>query len=525
MLRTNNFALQKPEPATDNVNIEVLNANMDIIDKGLIIYLGTTSGSANTYTITSPSLAALSAGVAVSVKFNADSTGESTLNINSLGAVPIKKSNGNDATNLKAAGIYTLRYDGTNFILQGEGASGDATASDLLLGKTAATDAGEITGTMPDIGAQVITPGTSNKTISYGKHNGSGYVVGDPGLTSSNIKSGAEIFNTPGKAEVVDTTEVTNPANSGNILKDKVAFINGEKVVGSATDNGSVGTQNLTTQNAEYTIPAGFHNGLGKVKAVIAGLIASVIKAGATVGGILGTFTSDATATASQILSGITAYVNGNKVTGTMPNNGAISKTLAVNENYKIPAGYHNGNGSVSQSLATKAAATYTPGTTDQTIPANQYLTGAQTIKGDPNLIAANILEDVPLFGLVGTAPNIQKIAAVHAVSNQNFYGRSSNDGSDREIYCPTLNISGLKGQPKFILCIPINPSTSPAQDVVTYIQNTSSPGYYTINAVGCEFYDKAYTLGSQYPAFVNTTNACLPCGGIPTGYDCYIFY
>lgn|GEM_PF-5855208 len=96
-------------------------------------------------------------------------------------------------------------------------------------------------------------------------------------------------------------------------------FSNGDDVgiVGTMVDHGSVGTVNLTSEGSEYTIPQGYHNGLGKVKAVIAGLIASVIKAGTTVGGIVGTFTADATAIASEIATGKTAYVNGNKITGT----------------------------------------------------------------------------------------------------------------------------------------------------------------------------------------------------------------
>ena len=80
--------------------------------------------------------------------------------------------------------------------------------------------------------------------------------------------------------------------------------------------------------------------------------------------------TSDATATASDILSGKTAYVNGSKVTG---------------------------------SISSKAAATYTPGTEDQTIASGQYLSGAQTIKGDANLVAGNIKSGVSIFGVAGS--------------------------------------------------------------------------------------------------------------------------
>ena len=54
-------------------------------------------------------------------------------------------------------------------------------------------------------------------------------------------------------------------------------------------------------------------------------------------------------------------------------------------------------------SMSEKAAATYTPGTSDQTIAANQYLVGAQTIKGDANLLASNILKNVSIFGVTGS--------------------------------------------------------------------------------------------------------------------------
>ncbi len=251
---------------------------------------GTCTGSANAYSVTaSPPLTSLSEGSCVAVKINVTNTAGSTINVNGLGAKAIKKGNGLDvaAGQLKAGSIYTLRYDGVNFILQGEGGDyGNAQPEHVLAPYTIGTEDGVIPGTMPN--------------------------------------------NGPTSAETI----------------------------------------NLTAQNQEYTIASGWHSGLRKIKAVISNLAAGVIKADTTVGGILGTFTADATATAARILSGYTAYVNGQKVTGNIPS---------------------------------KAAQTYTPTTTDQAIGANQWLTGIQTIKGDANLQPANIKSGVSIFGKVGT--------------------------------------------------------------------------------------------------------------------------
>lgn len=66
--------------------------------------------------------------------------------------------------------------------------------------------------------------------------------------------------------------------------------------------------------------------------------------------------TSDATAQVAEILLSKTAYVNGNKLTGTMPNNGAVSGTISTKAGtYTVPIGYHDGSGTVAISSTEQA--------------------------------------------------------------------------------------------------------------------------------------------------------------------------
>ncbi|MBP5597718.1 MAG: hypothetical protein J6Y02_20270 [Pseudobutyrivibrio sp.] len=85
--------------------------------------------------------------------------------------------------------------------------------------------------------------------------------------------------------------------------------------------------------------------------------------------------TTDADASASEILYGKTAYVNKNKLTGSMPNNGTVTGTITTKaQEYTIPSGYHNGLGKVSISSTEQA-----------------------------KIIASNILEGVTILGVTGT--------------------------------------------------------------------------------------------------------------------------
>ena len=119
-------------------------------------------------------------------------------------------------------------------------------------------------------------------------------------------------------------------------------------------------------------------------------------------GGGGGVHSDDVTAAKAQVLSGyntVTSDSNDEVVSGTMVNRGTINQTIGINGSYTIPQGYHSGSGRVSQSLTTKGAATYYPKASSQTIGANQWLSGVQTISAisQTNLSAANIKKGVTI--------------------------------------------------------------------------------------------------------------------------------
>lgn len=156
--------------------------------------------------------------------------------------------------------------------------------------------------------------------------------------------------------------------------------------------------------------------------------------------------TSD-TVAANKMLSGTTAHdKSGALITGNIPSKTSADLT-ASGATVTVPAGHYasqasksiatgalsnptinNSTGIVTAqvgtsgylasgtsktlSLTPQGAQTITPGTTDQTIAANRWLTGAQTIKGDANLVPGNIKSGVTIFGKTGThsggSPNLQ---------------------------------------------------------------------------------------------------------------------
>jgi len=229
-------------------------------------------------------------------------------------------------------------------------------------------------------------------TIPAGYHNGSGTVSGVAGGGSYNLQSKTATPTkkqqnvTPdsgyyGLSDVTvaaipdayqDVTSVT--AAAGDVLTGKVyVTADGTVTTGTMLNNGAV-SKTLDVTTITYTIPKGYHSGTGTVKITLEEKSVTPSKSTQTVtptsGKVLSKVTvnpipaeyittDDATATEDQILDGQTAYVDGTKVEGSMPNNGAVTKTLDAttgNQSMTIAKGYHNGTGKVNITLEEKTA-------------------------------------------------------------------------------------------------------------------------------------------------------------------------
>ena len=253
-------------------------------------------------------------------------------------------------------------------------------------------------------------------TIPKGYHNGSGTVSGVAGggnytLQSKSIaptKSQQNVTPDAGYYGLSDVTVQAIPqayqdvtsvtAVAGDVLANKVIVgADGSIITGTMPKNGAV-AQKLDGETTSYTVPAGYHDGKGTVSVTVETKSATPTKeeqtvtptegsllSSVTVGAIPAEYvdTTDGTATAAQILTGRTAYVAGEKVTGTMPNNSPAATVLDTETaSYTIPAGYHDGTGSVSLSLETKSA---TPTKAQQTIePSDGKVLSAVTVEAIP---------------------------------------------------------------------------------------------------------------------------------------------
>ena len=169
---------------------------------------------------------------------------------------------------------------------------------------------------------------------------------------AGDVLSGKVIVDKEGEP-LAGTLTLTGTAADSHVLAGQTYYNTDAKTkrTGGMTNRGAV-SQALNA-GGSYTIPAGYHNGAGKVTA---NSLASQTSANAAAG---------------HILSGKTAWVNGAKVTG---------------------------------NIASQAGQTVTPGASAKTVSCSgKYMTGNVTVSAVSNLTAANIKKGVTVGGVVGT--------------------------------------------------------------------------------------------------------------------------
>lgn len=290
----------------------------------------------------------------------------------------------------------------------------------------------------PTISTQKVTP-TSGKYLTE-------VSVGAIQTETKSVTSNGTYNPTSGKyfsqvtvnvpSSGIDTSDAT--ATADDIVKDKTAYIKGEKITGNiktvnSTDTGS-------GMNFYY---ADFQSVNNSIRVQIEEKIDELYRNGSYcnvyVPGI--TFGN---ASPKDVAAGKTfTSIDGLKIKGTAttetstPTLQTKSVTPTESEQTVTPDAGYDGFSSVTvgaissiyvgSGITRKSAATITPTTTDQTINAGQYLSGAQTIKGDGNLVPENIISGKSIFGVSGS------------VVIQKYYtgtsDPSSSLGNDGDIY------------------------------------------------------------------------------------------
>lgn len=284
----------------------------------------------------------------------------------------------------------------------------------------------------------------------------------------------------------------TNP----DVLAGKTYTNDSGSGTGTMPNNGAV---TITPSTSNQTIALGYHNGSG----VVVGdtdLIAGNIKTGINIFNINGTFTADATATTPHLLTGDTAYVNGNKITGTMPNRGYQEFAVGT---------WTNGTGT----LALK-------------VPTGAYITEGSFGAGyvapsilDTNFIASNIANGVTVLGLTGTNSNKKWASGTTTSSSITLAFTNAGGGGTSQYY---IAATGLTFTPSKIILFDNTTGDVTVCNTSDYLYYYTSTAYGNIiHTAILSNYHTAYRLDGTN-AYVTGSGFRLPCGGVNRSYTWY---
>ena len=164
---------------------------------------------------------------------------------------------------------------------------------------------------------------------------------------------------------------------------------------------------------------------------------------------------SSGTATPAASISGTSATVSAG--TNTLTLTKTVSNTPQVSAGYVSSGTAGNSNVSLTANVTTKAAATITPTTSNQTIASGTYLTGTQTISGDANLVAGNIKNGTTIFGVTGTYSGGGTLTVATKTATLSAVGQ-------------TLSFTGLSGTPKYWFVKTTSQISSSGSTTIYYI-------------------------------------------------------
>ena len=280
--------------------------------------------------------------------------------------------------------------------------------------------------------------------VAYGA---SGRVIGDGknyGQVSKTLAAGETYdvkkgFYDDGKVVAKDlASQTTGNLDAAHMVSGQSGYSNGKKVSGSMVDRGAYqwagrggrstfedgfgsGTENGVKYYAFNNAPDGWYHNQGddwspelRLEQDIVrkhlGVSANKIAAGQTIADIAGTYTNDATAGASDLRSGKTAYVNGSKVSGSLPTLGATDKFVSavMSQNtmwVRINPGIHDQNA--------------TSGYPEVYIPQADL---ANTI----GLNSGVLTKDTTLLGVTGSKPYIHDCINWKILNNDVSFSASS---------------------------------------------------------------------------------------------------